>query len=154
MAWCWTFFVTLGAGERFITSVGSFMSLYGLIVNICSHTGRNWMIYNRSGFFHVSCHHEADHFCHTGNSWMVYHQCGFFHVSLNGLTLNIWSHTRSNWMVFQWCELFHVSLHCLMLRNGSNWRVYHRSGFFLVQVQNWFVCFAFHVENWTDILIF
>ena len=31
--------------------------------------------------------------------------------------------------------------------------VYHLCGFFLVQVQNQFMCFVFHVENWTDIQI-
>ena len=124
-------------------------------MNICSHTRNNWMIYHCCGYFHVlSKCLMLNIFCHSGSSWMVYHQCGFFDVSLNGLTLNILSHIRSNWMVFQWCELFHVSLHCLMLRNGSNWRVYHLSGFFLVQVQNPFVCFVFYVENWTDRYIF
>ena len=77
MAWCWTFFVTLGAAERFITCVGSFMSLYGLIVNICSHTGSNWMVYNWFGLFHVSSNCLM---LRTGSNWMVYHHCGFFLV--------------------------------------------------------------------------
>ena len=135
MAWCWTFFVTLGAGERFITSVGSFISLYGLIVNICSHTGSNWMVYNWFGLFHVrkKC---LRHVCHNGNSWMAYHQCGSFQLSLKGLKLNNCCHTGSNRMVYHRCGFFHVSSNCLMLRTGSNWMVNHRCGFYLVHIQN------------------
>ena len=123
MAWYWTFVVTLGATEWFITAVFSFMSL---------QSAWRWT------------------YCVTVGAAEWFITGAFFHISLNGLILNIRSHTRSNLMVFQWFELFHVSLHCLMLRNGSNWRVYHLSGFFLVQVQNPFVCFVFYVENWTD----
>ena len=127
MAWYWTFVATLGATEWFITAVFSFMSL---------QSAWRWT------------------YCVTVGAAEWFITGGFFHVFFNGLILNIRSHTRSNLMVFQWCELFHVSLHCLMLRNGSNWRVYHLSGFFLVQVQNPFVCFVFYVENWTDRYIF
>ena len=154
MAWCWTFFVT-GSSWMVHHQCGFFrVSLNGLILNSCSHTGSNWMIYHCCGSFQVSSKClMLNIFCHSESSWMVYHQCGLFHVSSNGLILNIWSATRSKWMFFHWCELFHVSSNCLMLRNGSNWMVYHLCGFFLVQVQNQFMCFVFHVENWTDIQV-
>ena len=86
------------------------VSLNGLILNSCSHTGSNWMIYHCCGSFQVSSKClMLNIFCHSESSWMVYHQCGLFHVSSNGLILNIWSATRSKWMFFHWCELFHVS---------------------------------------------
>ena len=88
----------------------SCVSLNGLILNSCSHTGSNWMIYHCCGSFQVSSKClMLNIFCHSESSWMVYHQCGLFHVSSNGLILNIWSATRSKWMFFHWCELFHVS---------------------------------------------
>ena len=50
-------FLSLGAAEWFIASVGSFMSsLSGLILNMCSHTKSNRMVLQWCELFHVSLH--------------------------------------------------------------------------------------------------
>ena len=176
--WCWAFVVTLRAAEWITSSVGSFMCLQMAWCWTFFVTGSSWMVHHQCGFFRVSLNGLILNSCsHTGSNWMIYHCCGSFQVSSKCLMLNIFCHSESSWMVYHQCGLFHVawywtfevplganecfftgvnsfmSLQCLMLRNGSNWMVYHLCGFFLVQVQNQFMCFVFHVENWTDIQV-
>ena len=150
-----------------------------LMLSICSYIESSWMDYLQCGFFHVSSNGLILN-SHTGSNWMIYHCCGSFQVSSKCLMFNIFVTLRAaEWFItsvgsfmslqMAWYWTFEVplganecfftgvnsfmSLQCLMLRNGSNWMVYHLCGFFLVQVQNQFMCFVFHVENWTDIQI-
>ena len=127
MDWYWTVVVTLGATEWFITAVVPFKSLQSAWCWTFFVTLRaaEWLITSVGSFMSLQM------------AWYW-----TFEVPLG-----------ANECFFTGVNSF-MSLQCLMLRNGSNWMVYHLCGFFLVQVQNQFMCFVFHVENWTDIQVY
>ena len=54
-------------------------ALNDLMLNICNHTGSNWMVYHRCGFFHVSSNCLM---LRTGSNWMEYHCFGFYLVHI------------------------------------------------------------------------